>query len=121
MIRKEEISLYEDQKLDDILLTAGRILISNNNEVDNASHLSPKEVIEKANEFFNERKDAFKKLLCKKHRDKIAKLDSAAGNWIELIGYLSAILESSSLSFGPFNYLFISIWIAKNGITKLCD
>ena len=115
------IEAYLLQSLENFEIMAGRIILNSENDTVGAGMDEMTEAIVSAKKYFLIKIQEVKELICQKYRSEIEKINSKADSGIELVGYIAALLESNNISLGGLNYLFLSAWIVKNGIFKLCE
>lgn len=118
---KELAKHYLSEDIENIEISAGRILLDSNHEVIKASREDIEKAKKAAKEFFITKTAEIKHLICVTYSDEIQKLNSQTDSSIELVGYISALLESNDISLGGLNYIFIAAWFVKNGINKICE
>ncbi len=123
MDKKDKILLeaYLKSSLEDIELSAGRIILDSGSEAIKAGANEEEEAKKAARNFFVKKFAEVRNLICEKYQERVSKFDDSTDKGVELAGYIAAILESNNISVGPLNYIFISVWLVKFGIDKLCQ
>lgn len=123
MNEKDRILLeaYLNESIDNIEISAGRILLDAKFELTKAEKNEIDDAKKAAKVFFNKKSKEIKELVCEKYRSDFLKTSKKADEGVALVGYIAGILASYSISVEPLNYIFISVWVVKNGIEKLCE
>ncbi len=108
------------ESLENIEMSAGRIILDSDTDTNKAGINDIKDARKAAKKFIENKLGEIRYLICDQYKDQISKINTLTDNGIELVGYIAAILESNNISVGPLNYIFISVWIVKNGLDKVC-